>query len=127
MKKQKMFWKVRCDMGKLVKRDTNEVILEDAQIADSFISRFMGLMGKKDLPEATGLIIEPCNSVHCFFMRFPIDVIFVDSDDRVVHIIPAMKPGRISPIVRKAKYVIESNAHTLSEKLWIGDTIFVKK
>lgn len=114
-------------MGKLVKRDTNEVILEDAQIADSFISRFMGLMGKKDLPEATGLIIEPCNSVHCFFMRFPIDVIFVDSDDRVVHIIPAMKPGRISPIVRKAKYVIESNAHTLSEKLWIGDTIFVEK
>ena len=127
MKKQKMFWKVRCDMGKLVKRDTNEVILEDAQIADSFISRFMGLMGKKDLPEATGLIIEPCNSVHCFFMRFTIDVIFVDSDDRVVHIIPAMKPGRISPIVRKAKYVIESNAHTLSEKLWIGDTIFVEK
>lgn len=127
MKKQKMFWKVRCDMGKLVKRDTNEVILEDAQIADSFISRFLGLMGKKVLPDATGLIIEPCNSVHCFFMRFPIDVIFVDSDDRVVHIIPAMKPGRISPIVRKAKYVIESNAHTLSEKLRIGDAISVGK
>lgn len=114
-------------MGRLVKIETNEIILENTKVADSLISRFLGLMGKKNLPEATGLIIEPCNSVHCFFMRFPIDVIFVDSDDRVVHIISAMKPGRISPIVRKAKYVIESNAHTLSEKLWIGDVIIVEK
>ena len=114
-------------MGKLVKRETNEVILENAEVADTFISRFLGLMGKKYLPEDAGLIIQPCNSVHCFFMRFPIDVIFVDSDDRVVHIMPAMKPGKISPIVRKAKYVIESNANTLSEKLRIGDEISVGK
>lgn len=112
-------------MGKLVKRETNEVILENAKVADNFISRFLGLMGKKDLPEEAGLIIKPCNSVHCFFMRFPIDVIFVDSDDRVIHIMSAMKPGRISPVVRKATYVIESNAHTLSEKLRIGDEISV--
>jgi len=110
-------------MGKLVKRETNEVILENAEVADNFISRFLGLMGKNDLPEDAGLIIKPCNSVHCFFMRFPIDVIFVDSNDRVVHIMPAMKPREISPIVKKAKYVIESNAHTLSEKLRIGDEI----
>lgn len=114
-------------MGKLMNSETNEVILENAKIADCFASRFLGLMGKKDLPEEEGLIIKPCNSVHCFFMRFPIDVIFVDSDDRVVHIMPAMKPGRISPIVRRATYVIESNAHTLSEKLRIGDEITIGK
>lgn len=112
-------------MNKLVKKETNEVILEKVKVADTFISRFLGLMGKKDLPKDAGMIIKPCNSVHCFFMKFPIDVIFVDSDDRVVYIMPAMKPGKISPIVRKAKYVIESNAHTLSEKLRIGDELSV--
>lgn len=112
-------------MGKLVNKGTNQVILENAKVADTFISRFLGLMGEKALPEDAGLIIKPCNSVHCFFMRFPIDVIFVDSNDRVVHIMPAMKPRAISPIVRKAKYVIESNAYTLSEKLRIGDEISV--
>lgn len=114
-------------MDKLVKKETNEVILENAKVADTFISRFFGLMGKKDLPEDAGLIIKPCNSVHCFFMRFPIDVIFVDSDDRIVHVMPAMKPGKISPIVRKAKYVIESNAHILSKKLQVGDEIIVSE
>lgn len=110
-------------MGKIINVRTNETILEELQTADTFFSRFRGLMGVKALSKNTGLKIAPCNSVHCFFMRFPIDVIFLDKENRVVHIQKSMKPGSISPIIRKAKYVIEANADTFSDALRIGDKL----
>lgn len=112
-------------MTKLINERTNEVILEDLRIATTFLSRFRGLMGTPWIPENAGLMIKPCNSVHCFFMNFPIDVVFVDKEDRVVHIIHEMQPGKLSPIVAKAKYVIESNPYTLSNHLSIGDQISI--
>lgn len=112
-------------MGKIIDLRTNETILEDLQIADSFLSRFRGLMGIKTLPESAGLWITPCNSVHCFFMLIPIDVIFLDKDNRVVHISKNMKPWSVSPIVRKAKSVVETNADTLSDVLQVGDQLIL--
>jgi len=53
------------------------------RIAQSFKERYKGLMGEK-VPQS--LVITPCIQVHTFFMRFPIDVIFYDSDYNVVHI-----------------------------------------
>ena len=107
--------------------ETNEIILHQLDQANNFMSRLRGLMWKRDLPENTGLMIHPCNSVHCFFMKFPIDVVFVDKDHQVVHIIANMKPGRISPIVKKAKYVVEANADTISRQVRIGDTLSMEK
>lgn len=122
-----MYWKVNYDMDKLMNLETNEIILQKLVQADHFLSRLRGLMWKKDLPENSGLMINPCNSVHCFFMKFPIDVVFVDKDHRVVHIISNMKPGSISPIVRKSKYVVESNANTVSKQVRIGDRLSMEK
>jgi uncharacterized membrane protein (UPF0127 family) len=110
-------------MGKIINIRTSETILDDLQTADTFLTRFRGLMGVKALAENTGLRISPCNSVHCFFMRFPIDVIFLDKENQVVHIQTNMKPGSISPIIRKAKSVIEANADTLSNVLELGDKL----
>ena len=112
-------------MKKLINERTGEVILEDLQIADTFYARFRGLMGRPSIPENAGLMIKPCNSVHCFFMKFPIDVIFVDKKDRVVHIAEGMKPGSISPMVKKTKYVIEANATSLSGNVIVGDKVKV--
>jgi uncharacterized membrane protein (UPF0127 family) len=83
------------------------VIAEKISIADSFFSRFMGLMGKKTLPEGSCLIITPCNSIHMFFMRFPIDALFLDKDNTVVYILEGIKPWRLSKIVWNAHSVIE--------------------
>lgn len=112
-------------MGKIIDLRTNETILDDLRIADNFVSRFRGLMGVDVLPQGTGLWITPCNSVHCFFMRIPIDVIFLDKDNRVVHITKSMRPWSISPIVRKAKSVVEANAGTLSDVLKVGDQLIL--
>lgn len=110
-------------MAILINKQTNEVILERVTIAQSPLSRFKGLMGKKNLPENAGLLLKPCNSIHCFFMRFPIDVAFLDKEDRVLKVISNLRPGRISPIVWKAAYVVESNPHILERKLRVGDTV----
>jgi uncharacterized membrane protein (UPF0127 family) len=83
------------------------VIAEKVGIADSFFSRFMGLMGKKTLPEGSCLIITPCNSIHMFFMRFPIDALFLDKDNTVVYILEGIKPWGLSKIVWNAHSVIE--------------------
>ena len=74
----------------------------------------MGLMGKT-LNESEGLLIKPCNSIHCFFMKIPIDVVFLDKDSEVVHRIDGMKPWSISPIIKNATVVIEANAGALKE------------
>jgi Uncharacterized conserved protein len=72
-------------------------------------SRFWGLMGRRRLPNDEGLLIDPCNSVHTFFMRFPIDVLFLDQDDRVLKITTELKPFRVA-VGRGARRVLEITA-----------------
>ena len=83
------------------------VVAAKAELADGFGSRFMGLMGRRGWASSDGMVIEPCSSIHCFFMRMPIDVAFVDRDWRVLQTVEALKPWRVGPIVRKTKRVVE--------------------
>lgn len=103
---------------------TKEIeILNNIEIADTFESRLKGLLGRRSLDQGVGLIISPCNSVHCFFMKFSIDVAFIDKNNKVVKLIGNMKPGSVSPIISKAKFVIESNVGELTGFLEQGDEI----
>ena len=81
-------------------------------MADNPWQRFMGLMGKRELAAGTGLCLRPCSSIHMFFMRFPLDVVFVDGEGRVVRILAGIRPWRASGIVRGAKAAIELPAGT---------------
>ena len=65
--------------------------------AVTYWSRFMGLMGKSRFPEGyDGLIFEKCNSIHCFFMRMTIDVIFVDKEYKAVKCIREVRPWHLA-------------------------------
>jgi uncharacterized membrane protein (UPF0127 family) len=91
------------------------------------VTRGVGLIGRRGLPESGGLIIQPCNSVVSFFMRFPIDVVFLSKDLRVMHMIHAMPPWRTSKIVRGAKMVVELPAGTLAQSnTEVGDTLSIE-
>lgn len=64
------------------------------EVTEGYLERLVGLMGRPGLARGQGLWIEPCNSVHTFFMRFPIDVVYVDRDRRVIDVCRAVGPWR---------------------------------
>lgn len=67
----------------------------DLKIAGNPWARFWGLMGRKSIAPHEALLIKPCSSIHTFFMRFPIDVAFVDRSGTVVKTRQALKPWRV--------------------------------
>lgn len=85
----------------------NQMLGSQVNEANSFGRRLRGLMFRSHLELGEGLLIRPCQSVHTHFMRFPIDVLFLDDDHRVVHLISAMAPWRLSPTIRGAAMVLE--------------------
>lgn len=91
----------------------NTVLATDCSVADTFFKRFMGLMGKKVLEKGSGLVITPCNSIHMCFMKFPLDVVFIDSSNTVVYMIEDIKPWRVSKLIGKAHSVLELPVGTI--------------
>ena len=77
-----------------------------ARVARSFVARFRGLMLTGPLESGTGLLFPRTSSVHTHFMRYPIDVVFLDADGRVVSIRPALRPWRFASS-RGARSVLE--------------------
>ena len=66
--------------------------LRKVVVADRLFARIRGLIGRDGLPEDTGMMIENCNSIHTFFMRFPIHAVFLGRDGEVVKIVRDIKP-----------------------------------
>lgn len=76
----------------------------------------MGLLPRSSLGENEGLWIESCNSIHTFFMRFPIDVAFLDSQGTVVAMYENLRPWRLTFIHFSAKSVLETAAGQMHKK-----------
>jgi len=81
-------------------------VCETCRVADSFLTRFRGLVGRVVLPPGEGLLFPRTRSVHTHFMRFPIDIVFLDDDDRVVRLVPGLRPWR-GAAERDARAVLE--------------------
>ena len=64
----------------------------DVELADNFFGRLCGLMFRRRLSEGCGLLLAPCNSVHMLFMRFAIDVIYIDENFRIKKIVRNLMP-----------------------------------
>nr|MDA8233868.1 DUF192 domain-containing protein [Clostridia bacterium] len=83
--------------------------------ATTSISRLVGLLNRKALAPGEGLLIKPCQAVHTCFMRFAIDVIFLDQDYRVVGLVENIKPFRFSPFFNQGVMALELPAGTVKE------------
>jgi uncharacterized membrane protein (UPF0127 family) len=100
------------------------LIAEHIEVATTLWQRFVGLMGRHELPAGHGLWIQPCSSIHMFFMRFAIDAVFVDGDGRVLRIYPTLKPWRATWFVGGAKAVIElPSGAAAAAGISAGDTV----
>ena len=82
-------------------------IAQKGQIATSPIKRLVGLLGRKNLSPNQALVLRPCSGIHTFFMRFALDVLFLDRNMRVIKLIQNYPPNRLSPTIWGAKIVVE--------------------
>ena len=85
----------------------NALLAEKCTHARTFFSRLLGLQFKKDLPSGYGLLITPCKSIHTFFMRFPIDAVFIDENNTVLRVLEGIKPWSVSKVVWNSRSVLE--------------------
>ena len=92
---------------RVINRTRNIVLADRAELADNFWTRFMGLMGRSELPSGGGLVLKPGGGIHMWFMRMPLDVIHVDKRDRVTHVLRGIKPWRFGPLFVGNKLAIE--------------------
>jgi uncharacterized protein len=108
----------------LVQNETrHSVLAELADVADTSAKRRKGLLGRDSLPTGHGLWIVPCESVHTYGMRFPIDVLYLDRKKRVRKLRRAMLPWRLS-LCLSAHSVLELPAGTIEQtKTQPGDQL----
>lgn len=85
------------------------------EVADNFVSRFCGLMLRKDIGKTDGLLLSPCNSIHMCFMRFALDIVYLDAEGQVIRIVPHLRPWLGLSLCLKASAVIELPAGRAAE------------
>ncbi|MFH1691016.1 MAG: DUF192 domain-containing protein [Candidatus Omnitrophota bacterium] len=102
---------------KAINQDNGAVLANKLRVAQTFKSRSQGLLNRNGLEQGEALLIQPCTSIHTFFMKFPIDVAFLDRKGRVVKIAKNIRPWRLSGCLFGAHMVIEFNAGTLTNSL----------
>ena len=83
---------------RVINTTRQQLLAEQAELADSTWARFMGLMGRRSLPEGRGLVLRPGGAIHMFFMRLPLDVLHLDRQGRVTHVLRGIKPWRLGPL-----------------------------
>lgn len=101
------------------------VVATQGELARTLWTRFRGLMLRSAIEPGQALVIDPCGSIHMFFMRFPIDVLYLDRADRVVRVQEGVKPWRVGPLyTRGAHYVVELPVGTIAKTgTTVGDSV----
>lgn len=83
------------------------VLGERVRIADTSISRFVGLLGRKQLGDSEGLLIAPSNGVHTLGMLFNIDVALIDGSGVILALYHSLPPFRVTKINWKSTAALE--------------------
>lgn len=89
-----------------MERVSGGVVCERCLVADRPLARMKGLLGRADLSAGEGILLRPASSIHMWFMRFPIDAVFLDADGRVVRVVAGLRPWRLAA-ARGARSVLE--------------------
>jgi len=110
-----------------IRNKTRDCDLATAAWRAGFLMRGIGLMGRRTLPQGEALILPNCRSITMFFMRFPLDVVFLDSSGKICGELRGIRPWRVSGLVSKSRMAIELPAGTLEATgTELGDQIEVQ-
>ena len=106
------------------KRKNKEIISDPVIKAQSFLDKLFGLTIRRKLNKKEGFLLYNCNSIHTFWMRYSIDVIFLDKDGEVLAIFNGLKPFRVTPFIKNASHALEMMSGSVDKNsLGTGDTI----
>jgi len=99
-------------------------LADNVTVADDLFKRMKGLLGRDKLLDGEALWIKPCISIHTFFMKFRIDIVFLDRRNGVMALISSMRRNRLTRLHLKAVSVLEFPAGTIEKAdIRIGDEI----
>ena len=111
-------------------RTKQTVLASEVDLADAGWARIKGLLGRsaKDLPAGKGLWIVPSQGIHTIGMSFPIDVVYLDWNCRVLLMYHRLPPFRLAALKFKARSVLELAPGTLSRShTAVGDVLEIKE
>jgi uncharacterized membrane protein (UPF0127 family) len=109
----------------IVNLTRGNVVCEDVMIADRARRRMRGLLGRRSLPTGEGILLQPTPSVHTAFMRFAIDVVFLDRNLQVVKLVEGLNPWRTAG-ARQARSALELAAgEAAARAIQVGDRLKV--
>ncbi len=107
-----------------INRTRQTVLMNQGSIAQTPLARLRGLLGHPPLRPGEGLLLKGEQAVHTVGMGYPIDVLFLDRQGKILHLIPSMRPLRFSPFILRAAAVLELPAGTaIQTNTEIGDQI----
>lgn len=109
---------------RVINQTRNVPLITHGCLADTFWRRLRGLLGRSSLQKGEGLVLVGEKSIHTFFMKFPIDVIYVDKAYKVLRTDIQMAPFRIGPFVARSAYVVElPGGAILATATQVGDQL----
>lgn len=93
---------------------------------DTFLLRLAGLLGRMRLKPEDGIWLVPCRGIHTIGMPFAVDLIYLDSANRVIHLVEHLGPSRIAPIRLKCTSILELHSRAIySSNTQIGDQLLI--
>jgi len=95
----------------------NRLIVRRVDKANTFFKRFKGLMCKENLADDVGLLLIPCSGVHTFFMRFAIDVVYLNHNNVIIAVFYNVPPWKMLPLNKKCYSVLEIKAGVLPKDI----------
>lgn len=98
----------------MVNQRTGEILFTEVMRARRPKDRVKGLLGTTSFPSGAAIVIEPARQVHTFGMKYPIDVIFCDDEMKVIGVLAAVAPARLTPLRWRARCIIECAAGAAS-------------
>jgi uncharacterized membrane protein (UPF0127 family) len=101
-------------MMRVLNLNRSTELASQAGLADGFFSRLRGLLGRDGLEPGTGLVIEPCTSIHMWGMKFALDVVHLNKQGKVVRLLPNMRPGSLGPYIWSSHTAVELPVGTIA-------------
>ncbi|MBI3696460.1 MAG: DUF192 domain-containing protein [Acidobacteria bacterium] len=96
------------------------------KVADTHLSRLIGLLGRRALKSDEGLWVVPSQGIHTIGVLFPLDVIYLDEDHRVIHLIESLGTFRIAPVRMQCASVLELRSRTIyTSQTQVGDELLI--